>query len=393
VAAFLNPMQLSAGTIDGITANLYTRYPLFSGETSTDFYRPNITTLYVGQSIDVWMKVYNPYAYGSNNVLNFYIDGNDLVATDLTWSEPYYYATMLNYTAVAPGVQKLYAHIKDDWSGWQNYDELDITVLQGPAPAASISVDKSALTLGQTATISANFTLPGGDSGVGSNIDLGAVGTPAPGQDGSAQTSRTYTFTPTTTGTYKFYADIKTGHQGWTNYSLYYHDYADSTGDHYWTGLTYVTVTVTPVPPPPSAPVFNVNPASVTIASGATANFTANATGNPTPNSYQWQYSTVGNTGPWSNVGSSFKVTTNAYGSSPATTLTVSGLPSAAGPMWFQCIASNSQGSKTSPAAQLTITPGPFDATVPALPLWALAGLIGIVFFVVKATLLKPSRA
>jgi len=30
---------------------------------------------------------------------------------------------------------------------------------------------------------------------------------------------------------------------------------------------------------------------------------------------------------------------------------------------------------------------------VPALPLWALAGLIGIVFFVVKATLLKPSRA
>jgi hypothetical protein len=382
MAAFLSPTKLCAGNIGWITSYLYTRYPLRPGDTYDYYYRPNITTLYVGQTIDVLMTVYDA-SPPTDNVLNFYIDGSYVGDTIKTWNQPNYSGVMYSYAAVTPGVQKLYAHIKDDMHSWLNYDEIDITVLQGPAPAATITADNTSITLGQSTTIRANFSLPGGDPAVGSNIDLGAVGTPAPGQDGSAQPSRTYTFTPTAGGYYSFYADIKTGYRDWTNYSGYYHSYADATGDHYQTGGTYVTVTVTAPVSISSQP-----PASQTVASGAGATISVVGTGYPSP-TFQWQVSKdLGVT--WSNVsGTPYSGTTNP-------TLNIGPQTSTNSGWWYHCVVSNGTGSPlTSTVSVLNITPGPFDtaSTVPTLPPWALASLIGVVFFIVKATLPKHNHA
>src|ERR1035437_3220845 len=59
VVAFLSPTQLCAGNIGWITSYLYTRYPFRPGDTYDYYYRPNITTMYVGQTIDVLMTVYD----------------------------------------------------------------------------------------------------------------------------------------------------------------------------------------------------------------------------------------------------------------------------------------------------------------------------------------------
>ena len=251
------------------------------------------------------------------------------------------------------------------------YRQLTVNVLQGPSPSGTITADTNTLSIGQTTTIRANFALPGGDSAVGSNIDINAVGSPAPGQDGSAQTSRTYTFTPTIGGIYTFYADIKTSYRNWATYGLH------SSGP-----TAQVTITV-------NAPVsITSQTSSLTVASGQGASFSVSATGFPAPN-YQWQISTD-NKATWSNL-----LTNDLLysGSTQSPTLTVAGQTSANSDHWYRCVVSNIQGSQYSVPVQLIIKTGPFDATVPTLPLWALGSLIGIVFFVVKATQLKPSRA
>ena len=106
-------------------------------------------------------------------------------------------------------------------------------------------------------------------------------------------------------------------------------------------------------------PTFTTQPLnSVVSAAGQTATFTAAATGTPAP-TLQWQVST-NNGGNWSNVGGA---TSGTYSFA-----TVAGDDN----KLYRCVASNSQGSTNSNAAQLLIAPIP-TWTNPAGGSWTTA--------------------
>jgi hypothetical protein len=365
----------------GVSGYLYSRFPNKPGD-NTPFYRPNITFLYAGQSIDILWDVTKDMQLGYA-INDIYID-----APNAAPQTPYIgvhgaSSTMLNYTPPTPGLYRIYGRVYTSPPyDWQTLDEFDINVVQGPAPAATITSDSTTITLGQTTTIRANFTLPGGDPAVGSNIDLNTVGTPAPGQDGSAQPSRTYTFTPTASGSYNFYADIKTGYKDWTNYSGYY----SYNNGQYATGLNYVTVTVV-VPPS-----ITTQPVPQIVASGQGATFSIVATGYPAP-TYQWQISTD-NQVTWNNLSDG-----GIYSNTQTATLSVGAQTSASSNHWYRCLVSNSASPSPihSSPALLTINPGPYDngtgSTVPTLPEWALISFIALVFLGALATIPNKHRA
>lgn len=86
-------------------------------------------------------------------------------------------------------------------------------------PSATIAADRSSINLGDSAQISAGFTAGTYDSLAATNIDQ-PVGTPAgPGQDGSAQSARYFTFVPSAPGDYTFAARIATPFYPWATYA------------------------------------------------------------------------------------------------------------------------------------------------------------------------------
>lgn len=98
------------------------------------------------------------------------------------------------------------------------------------------------------------------------------------------------------------------------------------------------TLTVTPL----AAPVITSQPSDTSASEGATATFSVTATGNPSP-TYQWQLNTGSG---WSNI-------SGATGTSFTTPTLVSGDDQ----NLYRVVVTNSQGSATSNAALLTVTP------------------------------------
>ena len=94
-----------------------------------------------------------------------------------------------------------------------------------------------------------------------------------------------------------------------------------------------------------TAPVVTSNPSSVTVASGATASFSAAATGSPTP-TVQWEVST--------NSGHTFSPIAGAT----ATTYSFSATTSENGNE-YEAVFTNSAGTATTTAAILTVTTSP----------------------------------
>lgn len=100
------------------------------------------------------------------------------------------------------------------------------------------------------------------------------------------------------------------------------------------------TLTVTE---PASAPTFTTQPSNQSAFVDGTATFTAVATGNPAP-TYQWQRSTDGGTN-YSNISGA----TSASYTTPVLLLSNDG-------EFYRVIATNTEGSATSTAAELTVT-------------------------------------
>ena len=103
--------------------------------------------------------------------------------------------------------------------------------------------------------------------------------------------------------------------------------------------------TVTRGVPPCTAPAITAHPQDVTITYGANASFTATASGSPAP-TIQWQVSTMGALGPWTNI-------TNAT-SSP---LTITMPTVAQSGSLYRAVFENFCGTATSNNALLTVNP------------------------------------
>lgn len=130
-----------------------------------------------------------------------------------------------------------------------------LTVTAPSSPTATITADSSTVLIGQSTTIRASFFAGSGDTITHDNIDS-PVGTGV-GASTNPDATKTYTFTPLTSGTYTFYAREQTSY-----YSA-------------WT--TYAQVNVT-VPPQPTA-TLTLTPSSVPQGQPATLSWTStNAT-------------------------------------------------------------------------------------------------------------------
>ena len=108
-----------------------------------------------------------------------------------------------------------YAQGSGGSNGWHAYT---LTVTPPAAPTASITSSLgSTIQVGQSSTITATFTSTSGDAITHDNIDS-PLGTGV-GPDTNPGT-KTYTFTPSTAGTYTFYARAQTSYySSWTTYN------------------------------------------------------------------------------------------------------------------------------------------------------------------------------
>jgi sugar lactone lactonase YvrE len=101
----------------------------------------------------------------------------------------------------------------------------------------------------------------------------------------------------------------------------------------------------------PVAPSITTHPENQTVIVGAMATFTVAATGAPTP-TYLWELSHAPG-GPWSPVGDG-----PLYSGATTPSLTVSNVPVSLDGTWYRCVTTNTAGSATSNAAQLTVSEG-----------------------------------
>jgi hypothetical protein len=90
-------------------------------------------------------------------------------------------------------------------------------------------------------------------------------------------------------------------------------------------------------PPTPTAPSISTQPANVSVEEGASATFSVSATGNPTP-TYQWKKN-----------GANISGATSASYTTPSLALSDNGTK-------YSVVVTNSQGTKTSTEATLTVT-------------------------------------
>ncbi len=170
-------------------------------------------------------------------------------------------------TSVAPGVTTTYTGSVSGPGGTGTCAGTLTVNLPSP-PTASITADSSTVQIGASTVIRASFAAGTYDSLTSDNIDspegtgLGATTNPDP--------NKTYTFAPTTPGTYTFYARMQTA--------------------YYPTWATYASVSVT-VPPVPACSVnFSANPiargqsSTVSWTSSNASTFSLNTLGAKTPN-------------------------------------------------------------------------------------------------------------
>ncbi|MDO8576017.1 MAG: hypothetical protein Q7R90_01750 [bacterium] len=115
-----------------------------------------------------------------------------------------------------------------------------LTVTPPPLPTATITTNDSSIKIGESATITATFSAGTGDTLTNDNIDM-PLGTALPSS--GTLSSKTYTFTPTSAGTYTFFARAQT---------------------EYWTAWrTLDTIQVTVTPPAPQCTDFHFTPPSI----------------------------------------------------------------------------------------------------------------------------------
>ncbi|MCE9586280.1 hypothetical protein K8R04_03100 [Candidatus Uhrbacteria bacterium] len=178
-------------------------------------------------------------------------------------------------------------------SGSDGWHSAILTVTAPNTPTASIASSiGSSMRVGDSTTITATFTGASGDPITAANIDspvgTGLAANTTPG-------TKTYTFTPTSAGTYTFYARAQT---------TYYTSWA-----------TYNSVTVTVTNPAPTC-TLSVSPSTVTQGQYATLSWTST-------------YATSGTISP--TVGSVSPVSSGSTSVSPQTSTTYTGSFTGAG--------------------------------------------------------------
>ncbi len=174
---------------------------------------------------------------------------------------------------------------------------------------------------------------------------VAATGTPAPtlqwqfSTDGGASWSNVASGSGATSGTYTTPATT-TAMNGWRYRALA----SNSAGT---LASSAATLTVNAAA---SAPAIVVQPANATVASETTASFTVGATGSPAP-TYQWQRQAPGGGGFFNITGA-----TAASYTTPSVHFLDDGDVTDTGAQ-YRVVVTNSQGSVTSTAATLTVTP------------------------------------
>ncbi len=121
-----------------------------------------------------------------------------------------------------------------------------------------------------------------------------------------------------------------------------------------------------------TAPAITTNPVSATICSGTSTSFTSSASGIPTP-TYQWQRSTTGIAGPWTNITAGMDG--GIYGTSYTTsTLTVAGASLADNGYAYRLVSTNTAGTATSTPALLIVLTTPMVAPISGASVLCVAG-------------------
>jgi len=116
-------------------------------------------------------------------------------------------------------------------------------------------------------------------------------------------------------------------------------------------GTEVKTVILTYIINPGSGPTITANPAAQTVCAGTNASFnivSASAT------SFQWQVSTSGVGGPWTNISNG-----GVYSNATTATLNITGATAAMNTYQYRCVASVICGSTNSNAALLTVNTAP----------------------------------
>lgn len=146
-----------------------------------------------------------------------------------------------------------------------------------------------------------------------------------------------------------------------SNFSMYFFNGATGFSLPTWQG--YPSHSNTAIPPTTTS-----NPANKEVASGTTATFTATADGGPAP-AVQWQVSTTGTDGVFSNI------TANSTGTTGVLTLT--GVTTAQSGYAYRAVFTNNGGSCSTTAATLTVYPFAFTATSGTVAITAFSGTVG----------------
>ncbi|MFN8244264.1 MAG: M36 family metallopeptidase [Ferruginibacter sp.] len=128
---------------------------------------------------------------------------------------------------------------------------------------------------------------------------------------------------------------------------------ASNTRVHYSDTICYILPSSGCVPQ-----TINSQPSNVTICAGSSASFAVTATGTPAP-TYQWQISTTGTGGPWTNL-------TNGAPYSGVTTPTLVVNPTAVGMNGYayRCVVSGCAAPENSAAAVLTVVAASVGGTI-----------------------------
>ena len=235
---------VGAGGIAGVAPIYYTSGAGAPGQVTITWTDPPVPTCSVTLTP-------NPLAYGSSSTLTY----SSTNATTLYINNIGYVSTSGGSTSVSPSSTTNYSCTAVG-AGGTGTQTASLTVNAPAMPTTSITSSLGATVLvGESSTITATFSAGSGDTLTADNIDS-PVGTGV-GANENPTTPKTYIFSPSSAGTYTFYARAKTA--------------------YYTSWTTYSSVVVT-VPTPPTA-TLSLSPS--TIAQGETSTLSwssANAT-------------------------------------------------------------------------------------------------------------------
>lgn len=223
-------------------------------------------TIYVGQTANIHATF---TATGGDALVEDNIDSPE--GTGLTGSTapgPKDYA----FTPSAAGDYTFYARATSaQYTSWTTYNSVVVHVLQPAQPSATISADSGSIYVGQSTGIHATYSADAGDTLTGTAIEE-PLGNAVTGT--TALSTRNYTFTPSSSGTYTFHATAKSSqYPTWTSYQSTVVSVSSINPGCNGTNCSGPSTSPGYVPGPPGSPVtlsWSCNPAIYTSSQGDT---------------------------------------------------------------------------------------------------------------------------